>query len=135
MSAAVPPLTPGTDELEFLEDVHMWRVVKVSASYFEAVFDARIRVAIPCHEFRPLASSVQLTRLKNAPPARKDWFPAYNDLVLRAAAQRVASRQAVLRHSRDVGAASPAVCPGPPLLTLFSRSSNSYLTSSRRARC
>ncbi|KAF9015040.1 Spc7 kinetochore protein-domain-containing protein [Cyathus striatus] len=75
------------DELEYLEDLHMFRVVKVSVDVFEYIYASQFRVSVPCRDFIPLLKKMDITRLDKARSKFKDDFPIFSDVALNGGKQ------------------------------------------------
>jgi kinetochore protein Spc7/SPC105 len=82
-------ITNISEELEGLEDLHMFRTTKVNADLFEYVYASQLRVSIPCRKFMPIVTRVEMTRLDKARSRFKDDFPRLSDFLLRMAKQQV----------------------------------------------
>ncbi|KIK98328.1 hypothetical protein PAXRUDRAFT_823971 [Paxillus rubicundulus Ve08.2h10] len=77
------------DELEALENLHMWKATKISPDLFEFTFASSYSVSIPCIKFRPVAADIQIRRTENAKTKYKEAFPVMSALMLRTARQLV----------------------------------------------
>ncbi|KAG6866877.1 hypothetical protein C0991_008814 [Blastosporella zonata] len=76
-------------ELESLEDLHMFRVTKVNAEEFEYVYASQFRVTIPCKNYVPVISRVDVVRMDMTRTRAKDNFPGLSDLLLRKAKEQI----------------------------------------------
>ena len=83
------------DELEFLEDLHLWRAVKIQPDLLEFIYASTYRISIPCNKFKPLAEQLDIRRLDDIKTKVKDTFPRLTDLMLRMAKHRVAEEHGV----------------------------------------
>ncbi|KAG6868547.1 hypothetical protein C0993_001243 [Termitomyces sp. T159_Od127] len=77
------------DELESLEDLHMFRVTQVNANMFEYVYASQFRVIIPCENYVPLTKRVDVERLDKTKSRIKDSFPRLSDFLLRMAKEEI----------------------------------------------
>jgi hypothetical protein len=78
---------PLTDELETLENLHLWRTVKVHPDWLEFIYASMYRVSIPCVKFKPVVHELDIRRLDHVTTKFKDVFPQLSDLMLRMAKQ------------------------------------------------
>ena len=76
-------LTSG--ELEALEDLHMFRITKVDTNLFEYVYNSLFLVSIPCKNFIPIVSKVDITRYGKENTRYKDNFPKLSAFLLSTA--------------------------------------------------
>ncbi|KAG6919603.1 hypothetical protein DXG01_004267 [Tephrocybe rancida] len=76
-------------ELESLEDLHMFRVTKVNAEVFEYVYASQFRVIIPCKNYVPVTSRVDVVKMDKARKKVKDNFPRLSDFLLRMAKDQI----------------------------------------------
>ncbi|KAL0950761.1 hypothetical protein HGRIS_007529 [Hohenbuehelia grisea] len=77
------------DELEALEDLHMFRAVKVAPDSFDYVYASRFSVSIPCQNYQPIPGKVYITKLDNMRYKYKDDYPQLADFFLQVAAARI----------------------------------------------
>lgn len=77
------------DELETLENLHLWHAVKVHPDFLELVYASMYRVSIPCVKFKPVVQELNIKRLDHVTTKFKDPFPQLSDLMLRMAKQTV----------------------------------------------
>ncbi|KAI0706070.1 Spc7 kinetochore protein-domain-containing protein [Cytidiella melzeri] len=77
------------DELEALEDLHLWRATKLDANLKEFVYASRIHVSIPCVAHQPDVSRLRVQRTK-ASREERDEFPELSGLML-TSAQHIAA--------------------------------------------
>lgn len=73
------------DELETLENLHLWRAVKVHPDLLEFIYASTYRVSIPCIKFSPMVGRLDVRRMDNVPMKLKDAFPQLTGLMLRMA--------------------------------------------------
>lgn len=78
------------DELEALEDLHMCHILKVSADLFEYTYSSLFLVSIPCKNFKPIVSKVNITRFGKRNTRYKDDFPKLSTFLLTAARELIA---------------------------------------------
>lgn len=83
------------DELESLEDLHLWRSVKIQPDLLEFIYASTYRVSIPCVKFKPTVEQLDIRRLDDVKTRVKDAFPQLTDLMLRMAKQRVVHEHGV----------------------------------------
>ncbi|KAF9229625.1 hypothetical protein BS17DRAFT_688618 [Gyrodon lividus] len=77
------------DELEALQNLHMWRATKILPDLFEFTYASSYCVSIPCIKFRPVVADIQIRRTENAKTKNKEDFPVLNALMLRTAKQLI----------------------------------------------
>ncbi|KIJ21478.1 hypothetical protein PAXINDRAFT_159567 [Paxillus involutus ATCC 200175] len=77
------------DELEALQNLHMWKATKIFPDLFEFTYASSYSVSIPCIKFRPVAADIQIRRTENAKTKYKEAFPIMSALMLRTAKQLV----------------------------------------------
>ncbi|KAJ3567148.1 hypothetical protein NP233_g6546 [Leucocoprinus birnbaumii] len=73
------------DELETLEDLHRFHIKKVSENMLEYIYASHFRVTIPCNNYLPIASRVDISRIDGPGLRTKDDFPKLSQLLLQAA--------------------------------------------------
>ncbi|KAF4607023.1 hypothetical protein EYR38_001080 [Pleurotus pulmonarius] len=73
------------DELEAMEDLHMFHATKVSHNLFEYVYASRYQISIPCNNHLPIIPQIELTKLNTAKLKFKDKYPHLSDFFLRSA--------------------------------------------------
>ena len=92
------------DELETLEDFHLWRCTKMSPRLMKFIYAARFEVSIPCDNFicyKPSASQLTVTKTNESKLKERDPFPALTDLMV--------SNAPFLLQTRQDGIQLPAV--------------------------
>ncbi|EMD41576.1 hypothetical protein CERSUDRAFT_110126 [Gelatoporia subvermispora B] len=82
------------DELEALQELHLWRVTKMDASSFECIYASRYHVSIPCHNHWPIPSKISISKTQASRTKERDVFPAFTELMLRVA-------QIIVRKMQD----------------------------------
>ncbi|THH27079.1 hypothetical protein EUX98_g7108 [Antrodiella citrinella] len=70
------------DELEALQDLHLWRVTKLTASVMELLYASRYQVLIPCVQFKPVPARVEVRKTKASQLKERDPFPQLTQLML-----------------------------------------------------
>jgi kinetochore protein Spc7/SPC105 len=75
------------DELETLENIHLWHAVKVHPDQLEFIYASIYRVSIPCVKFRPAVEKLDIRRIDKVALKFKDAFPQLSDFMLRMAKQ------------------------------------------------
>ncbi|KAI0095293.1 Spc7 kinetochore protein-domain-containing protein [Irpex rosettiformis] len=73
------------DELESLEDLHLWRAIKLDAHLKEFLYASRIKVSIPCVAHRPEVSLLHVERTKASRMKERDEFSELSELMLTCA--------------------------------------------------
>ncbi|THU91653.1 hypothetical protein K435DRAFT_727026 [Dendrothele bispora CBS 962.96] len=73
------------EELETLEDLHMFHASKVDANMFEYVYAWTYRVSIPCKKYLPLVEKIDIVSLPEMRTKHKEEFPKLKDFLLSAA--------------------------------------------------
>ena len=63
----------------------MFRITKVNADLFEYVYATFYLVSIPCKNFVPIVSKVNVTRYEKGTTTRKDDFPKLSSFLLTTA--------------------------------------------------
>ena len=97
MSASVPSL--GTtnscilDELEALEDLHLWHLAKLSPDLVEFIYGSKYRVEIPCSGYVPICSQIKVVKTEQSKLKERDSFPAFTELIIRTARSLVTDAQ------------------------------------------
>ncbi|KAF5375271.1 hypothetical protein D9758_000082 [Tetrapyrgos nigripes] len=72
------------EELETLEDLHMFRITKVNANIFEYVYASAYRVSIPCQKYQPVVEKIDIVPVPES-SRHKDDFPRLKNFLLSAA--------------------------------------------------
>ncbi|KAF8641136.1 hypothetical protein AX17_000778 [Amanita inopinata Kibby_2008] len=78
------------DELEALEDLHMFHATRVGPDLFRYIYASQFEVTIPCHNHIPIVTQVDVTRLEGLRMRYKDEFPELSDFFLSMAKQQIA---------------------------------------------
>lgn len=81
------------DELDVLEDLHMFHVSKVSSELFEFVYASTLHVSVPCKNFRPVVERVEISRLGFVKNRYKDDFPLLSRFLLATAQRQLRERK------------------------------------------
>ncbi|TFY67740.1 hypothetical protein EVJ58_g1422 [Rhodofomes roseus] len=81
------------DELEALQDLHLWRTTKITSDLIQLVYASRFQVSIPCMKYRPTLSGVAVTRAKNFHVRERDPFPRFTSLALQASQQMLTENE------------------------------------------
>ncbi|OBZ79248.1 Kinetochore protein spc7 [Grifola frondosa] len=81
------------DELEALQELHLWRATKITADLVQFVYDSRYQVSIPCTYYCPIPSQVTACKLKAARMKERDPFPQFTNLVLRTAQELIVAHE------------------------------------------
>jgi kinetochore protein Spc7/SPC105 len=71
-------------ELEALENFHRFRVTRVDESLFEYIYASRFKVSIPCNNYLPITSNLEISHVVDA-TVIKDDFPQFTNIILQAA--------------------------------------------------
>ncbi|KAF8898451.1 Spc7 kinetochore protein-domain-containing protein [Infundibulicybe gibba] len=77
------------DELEALEDLHKFHISQVSSELFEYVYASQFCVTIPCKNFIPVPTQVDIKQVGNAQAATKDEFPHLSNFLLEMAKRQI----------------------------------------------
>lgn len=80
----------GTDELETLEDLHLWRCTKISPALLEFIYAARFDVSVPCTNHVPVLAKLTVRKRKDFEQRERDAFPALTELMVARAPHAVA---------------------------------------------
>ncbi|KAI0651524.1 Spc7 kinetochore protein-domain-containing protein [Trametes meyenii] len=78
------------DELDALQDLHLWRTAKHTADLVEFVYAAKYHVSLPCKDYKPVLGQATIVRTKQAKLKERDAFPQFTDLAVRTARSLVA---------------------------------------------
>ncbi|OCH88589.1 hypothetical protein OBBRIDRAFT_836452 [Obba rivulosa] len=73
------------DELEALQELHLWRVTRMTVNVFECVYASRYQVSIPCANYRPIPAKISVSRIKDVQTKEREVFPAFTNLMLQTA--------------------------------------------------
>ncbi|KZP12027.1 hypothetical protein FIBSPDRAFT_755571 [Athelia psychrophila] len=84
------------DELESLQNLHLWHAVKIQSDLLELIYASTYRVSIPCMKFVPDVEGVEIRRLEKTSSKIKDAFPGLTDLMLRMAKQALLQDKGIL---------------------------------------
>ncbi|KAH7915151.1 Spc7 kinetochore protein-domain-containing protein [Hygrophoropsis aurantiaca] len=79
------------EELEALQNLHMWQATKVHPDRFEFIYASSYCVSIPCVKFRPILEEVEVKRVEKAKTKYKDAFPVLNALMLLTAKRLIST--------------------------------------------
>lgn len=90
------------DELEALQDLHLWCITKVEPTAVELLYASRYEVLVPCIRCRPVVAKVSVRRVKGASMKARDQFPQLTQLALEGA-QHVAKTTDPNADLRKVG--------------------------------
>lgn len=85
LSSLKSMLNLHADELEALEDLHLWRTTKMSPNHMELVYANRYRVVIPCTNYRPFVPQITVTRTSQSESKERDPCPALTKLMVSTA--------------------------------------------------
>ncbi|KAJ7630550.1 Spc7 kinetochore protein-domain-containing protein [Roridomyces roridus] len=69
------------EELETLQDLHMFRPTKVTAELFEYEYASQYRISIPCRNFAPTSAEIGISRVQSS-RSLPDDFPALSKFLL-----------------------------------------------------
>ncbi|EKM60780.1 uncharacterized protein PHACADRAFT_168096 [Phanerochaete carnosa HHB-10118-sp] len=69
-------------ELETLEDLHSWRVTKISPDLFEFLYATRYHVTVPCVNFRPEFDKTIVVQTAESKLKERDPFLAFTQLMI-----------------------------------------------------
>jgi kinetochore protein Spc7/SPC105 len=67
----------------------MFRTTKVNSNLFEYLYASQLRVSIPCSNFMPIVTRVEVTKLEPARSRFKDDFPRLSNFLLDMAKQQI----------------------------------------------
>ncbi|KAI0639064.1 Spc7 kinetochore protein-domain-containing protein [Trametes polyzona] len=73
------------DELEALQDLHLWRATRYTPSLVELTYASKYHVSLPCKNFAPLLQQATVSRTKQSRVKERDAFPQFTDLVVKTA--------------------------------------------------
>ncbi|KAF8499454.1 Spc7 kinetochore protein-domain-containing protein [Gautieria morchelliformis] len=82
------------DELNNLQDLHLWRAVQLSAEMVEFVYDSKYRVSIPCRRYSPIPETLDIVPFEDQSHISDD-FPLVTELMY-----RIARRRAIQSHDK-----------------------------------
>ncbi|KAI0823087.1 Spc7 kinetochore protein-domain-containing protein [Trametes gibbosa] len=77
------------DELEALQDLHLWRAVTHTSVLVEFTYASKYHVSLSCTNFKPILAQAAITRTKQSKLKERDAFPRFTDLVMKTAASLV----------------------------------------------
>ncbi|KAJ3875841.1 Spc7 kinetochore protein-domain-containing protein [Lentinula edodes] len=87
------------NELQALEDLHMFHISKVQPDLFEFTYASAYHITIPCQDYLPLVNSVDISRLPELCTKYKDEFPILTNFLLSAAKEYIRdSKASSIRH-------------------------------------
>ncbi|KAJ3923135.1 Spc7 kinetochore protein-domain-containing protein [Lentinula edodes] len=87
------------NELQALEDLHMFHISKVQPDLFEFTYASAYHITIPCQDYLPLVDSVDISRLPELCTKYKDEFPVLTNFLLSAAKEYIRdSKASSIRH-------------------------------------
>ncbi|CDO75877.1 hypothetical protein BN946_scf184672.g10 [Trametes cinnabarina] len=78
------------DELEALQDLHLWQPLKHTADLVDFVYASKYHVSLPCRKYKPILGQTTITRTKQAKLKERDAFPHFTDLIVRTARTLIA---------------------------------------------
>ncbi|TFY83040.1 hypothetical protein EWM64_g970 [Hericium alpestre] len=90
------------DDLDALEELHLWRPTKIQPDLFELVYASRYCVTVPCIKFRPIVQEISIARTKEMPLKFKDQFPRFSDISIKVAEQQLAAATSELSTTEIV---------------------------------
>ncbi|KAJ3547716.1 hypothetical protein NM688_g5373 [Phlebia brevispora] len=70
------------EELDALQDLHLWRSIKLQPDLIELEYASRYTVSIPCANFRPKVAQLTISRTKGSKLRERDPFPQLTQLML-----------------------------------------------------
>ncbi|KIL70959.1 hypothetical protein M378DRAFT_175273 [Amanita muscaria Koide BX008] len=77
------------EELEYLEDLHMFKLIQMEADIFQYIYNSQFQVTIPCSNFAPLVTQVDITRIQASQTRYRDLFPKLSDFFLEVAKRQI----------------------------------------------
>ncbi|KAJ3890201.1 Spc7 kinetochore protein-domain-containing protein [Lentinula edodes] len=87
------------NELQALEDLHMFHISKVQPDLFEFTYASAYHITIPCQDYLPLVDSVDISKLPELCTKYKDEFPVLTNFLLSAAKEYIRDSKAPsIRH-------------------------------------
>ncbi|KAI0374510.1 hypothetical protein BV20DRAFT_1033319 [Pilatotrama ljubarskyi] len=91
------------DELEALQDLHLWRPVKHTRDLVEFIYASKYHVSLPCRNYKPILSQATVIRNKQAKLKERDAFPQFTDLVVRTARSLIVDADEQLDIKQVIG--------------------------------
>ncbi|KAJ6519385.1 Spc7 kinetochore protein-domain-containing protein [Mycena sanguinolenta] len=85
------------EELNGLQDLHMFRATKVLPELFEYEYAFQFLVSIPCHNFAPIGSKLEISRLQSSRRLPDD-FPVLSRYFLDNAARQIPDGKVTTRQ-------------------------------------
>lgn len=79
-----------SEELQALEDLHLFRITKVVPELFEFVYANQVHISVPCRDLVPFPTKISINKWEQA-PVEKDDFPKLSEYWLRTAPKMVAT--------------------------------------------
>ncbi|KAJ3780603.1 Spc7 kinetochore protein-domain-containing protein [Lentinula aff. detonsa] len=87
------------NELQALEDLHMFHISQVQPDIFEYTYASAYQVTVPCQNYLPLVERVDISRVPEIRTKYKDEFPILSSFLLSAAKEYVRDGKAPsIRH-------------------------------------
>ncbi|PFH50764.1 hypothetical protein AMATHDRAFT_3619 [Amanita thiersii Skay4041] len=77
------------NELETLEDVHMFHAIRVSPDTFQYIYASQFQVTIPCRGYVPIVTGVEVSKLDDMYRRFKDDFPKLTNFFVHMAKQQI----------------------------------------------
>ncbi|KAH9853039.1 Spc7 kinetochore protein-domain-containing protein [Lenzites betulinus] len=77
------------DELEALQDLHLWRAVTHTSVLVELTYASKYQVSLPCKNYKPILAQATISRTKQSKLKERDAFPQFTDLVVKTATSLV----------------------------------------------
>ncbi|KAH8086664.1 Spc7 kinetochore protein-domain-containing protein [Cristinia sonorae] len=69
-------------ELEALQDLHLWRCIRLTSDVVDFVYATRYQVKIPCSHFTPIPSRIEIHKTKRLNHRERDVFPQLSQLAI-----------------------------------------------------
>jgi kinetochore protein Spc7/SPC105 len=80
-------------ELEALEDLHLWRTLKLSPGLVEFLYAARYHVSVLCTNFHPDFSKITVVQTNESKLKERDPFLAFTRLMVESTSHVLAEGQ------------------------------------------
>ena len=76
-------------ELEALENLHMFQATRIAPELFQYIYNSQFQVTIPCQNFVPIVTQVDITRTEKISTRYKDQFPKLSNFFLEMAKRQI----------------------------------------------
>ena len=96
-----------------MEDLHLWHLSKLSSDLVELVYASKYHLVMPCTNYTPVRSQVQIQRTEQSKLKERDPFPAFTELTVKTA------RSLVADSKEQLGLKQVRLCAAAAMSTLI----------------